>query len=1219
MPSRLIPFLALSLLGFPVCQALAASPAFEITTIPPYGSLPGRIEGRVPGVIPANYRIAALIFLPDLGYFSKPYCTATTTALESDGSFSVLFTTGGIDELATRITLLLVPASADVPCYTAVAGIPAELEALATSRIDLRRPNPAQLVFEFAAGDWLVKASDAPVGPGPNRFSGSTDNVWVDGQGRLHLRITFRDGRWYCAEVISRRIVGYGVYQFTLDTPPGLDPNIVFGAFTWTEGARDNREIDALEIGRLGRPADGTNAQYVVQPWDQPGHLLRLNLPDARPTTYVMRWEPNRVVFQSYLGEDAVESLKINEWAFGGASPAAGSVDTNFRFNLWLYNQPPSDGSEAEVVVKSFRYEPLLGPAAQPEPAAVVDAASFQPAGARGGLIAVFGNGLATQTAVPTGLPLPNGLAGVSVSVDGLPAPLLYVSPTQINAQVPYLAPLGPALVAVQMGESSGAAPFWLGAAAPAFFINPPNFCLAQNQDFKLNTTAFPAPQGSVIFTYLTGIGDVLPAVASGAAALVDPLSRPVLPAWATLGGQDARLESLGLAPQLVGVAQASIGVPSGLEPGVHPLIIRVGDAESSACLIAVGSQPVTAAAPVIRSVSPQSARAGEQVVISGAGFQPNAVALFGNTTAGRTTYADPQTLRTTTPAGFGTVSVTVRNPDRQQATLPNAFTFISPAPAVVKVTPGSGSTSGGTAVAIAGNNFQSGAKVDFGPNLAALVQWIDANTLQATSPPGSGVVNIAVTNPDGQQGTLSNAFTFISPAPAVLKVTPGSGPASGGTGVTIAGSNFQSGAKVYFGPNLAALVQWIDANTLQATSPPGSGVVSITVTNPDGQQATLAHAFTFISPAPAVAKVTPGSGPASGATPVTIAGNNFQSGARVYFGPNLAALVQWIDANTLRATSPPGSGVVSITVTNPDGQQATLANAFTFISPAPAILKVTPGSGPASGGTVVTIAGSSFQSGATVYFGANLAALVQWIDGNTLLATSPPGGGVVNIAVTNPDGQQATLANAFTFIAPAPAVLKVTPGSGSASGGTAVIIAGNKFQSGAKAYFGPNLAALVQWIDANTLQATSPPGSGVVNIAVTNPDGQQGTLSNAFTYSPVVFQPSISAQVRGCTVSGSVSGVYPPGAWRVLVWARTNQFYIQPCATEKAQAIRADATWGPVDSHSGEIWVQLVREGYLPPDTTGALPGVDSTNVLAVSGPVGTVSGCDVARCPAQ
>src|SRR5262245_28163162 len=84
--------------------------------------------------------------------------------------------------------------------------------------------------LQFSGYDWLVKTSDQRVGPGPNYFSDNADNVFIDAQGQLHLRITERDGRWFCAEVISSRSFGYGTYRFYLNTKAeSVDPQAVLG------------------------------------------------------------------------------------------------------------------------------------------------------------------------------------------------------------------------------------------------------------------------------------------------------------------------------------------------------------------------------------------------------------------------------------------------------------------------------------------------------------------------------------------------------------------------------------------------------------------------------------------------------------------------------------------------------------------------------------------------------------------------------------------------------------------------------------------------------------------------------------------------------------------------------------------------------------------------------------------------------------------------------
>src|SRR5258708_6940788 len=96
----------------------------------------------------------------------------------------------------------------------------------------------------FSGMSWEVKSSSGRVGPGSNYFSG--ENVLVDEQGRLHLRIAMRDGHWACAEVIGGDSLGYGTYKFDVADTSSLDANAVLGLFTWDSAARQHhyREID---------------------------------------------------------------------------------------------------------------------------------------------------------------------------------------------------------------------------------------------------------------------------------------------------------------------------------------------------------------------------------------------------------------------------------------------------------------------------------------------------------------------------------------------------------------------------------------------------------------------------------------------------------------------------------------------------------------------------------------------------------------------------------------------------------------------------------------------------------------------------------------------------------------------------------------------------------------------------------------------------------------
>ena len=214
----------------------------------------------------------------------------------------------------------------------------------------------------FSGYQWMVKSSQGRVGPGPNYFSGSADNVWIDDQGRLHLRITHSGNSWECAEVISLRSFGYGIYRFYLDTPlDNLDPNSILGLFTWSDAPEySHREID-IECAKWGDEEDSTNAQFVVQPYQRSDHLLRFHVPSFAHTTHRFTWKQDSVFFQSLQGhhpEPPNPSNVIRQWNCTKGIPKA--YDENARMNLWLMGGlKPKYLKEIEVVVKEFEFVPL--------------------------------------------------------------------------------------------------------------------------------------------------------------------------------------------------------------------------------------------------------------------------------------------------------------------------------------------------------------------------------------------------------------------------------------------------------------------------------------------------------------------------------------------------------------------------------------------------------------------------------------------------------------------------------------------------------------------------------------------------------------------------------------------------------------------------------------------------------------------------------------------
>jgi uncharacterized protein (TIGR03437 family) len=221
---------------------------------------------------------------------------------------------------------------------------------------------------------------------------------------------------------------------------------------------------------------------------------------------------------------------------------------------------------------------------------AVSNSASFAPALSPGALFSIFGSGLSQQTASATTIPLPGALASTQVRVNGEVAPLLYVSPNQINAQMPLGVSTGqPATLSVTSGLGrSNAVAVNVTPGAPGIFEYGQSRAIVQNPDSSLNSDADPAHPGDIVVAYLTGGGPVTPAgpLATGGPAPNGP-SPTTLNYSISVGGQPVTQYYLGLTPGFVGLYQANFQVPN-VASGDYPLVITVNGASSNAPVLSI-------------------------------------------------------------------------------------------------------------------------------------------------------------------------------------------------------------------------------------------------------------------------------------------------------------------------------------------------------------------------------------------------------------------------------------------------------------------------------------------------------------------------------------------------------------------------------------------------------------------------------------------------------
>jgi uncharacterized protein (TIGR03437 family) len=290
----------------------------------------------------------------------------------------------------------------------------------------------------------------------------------------------------------------------------------------------------------------------------------------------------DQLQFSSYMGgtlDDYVNVLSVN--CTTGLLLGGTTLSSNFPVTAGVV-QPKFGGGQADGFVAQVAAG--TGTSAVIAPGGIVNAATSASAPVSpGSLVSLYGTSLSSGIAAAAVTPLPTALGGTTVTVNGTAVPLIYVSPGQINFQLPYETPVGTASAIVTAGcGASTAVSFQVVRAAPFLLLAADGSALVQNQDFTFNSASNAAPKGSIVTAYLIGIGPLDGTVATGAAAPNDRLLQATLPSKVTIGGFDTSIKFLGLTPGFVGLAQANLEIPN-LSPGKYNIVLTIDGVDSNA------------------------------------------------------------------------------------------------------------------------------------------------------------------------------------------------------------------------------------------------------------------------------------------------------------------------------------------------------------------------------------------------------------------------------------------------------------------------------------------------------------------------------------------------------------------------------------------------------------------------------------------------------------
>ncbi len=641
----------------------------------------------------------------------------------------------------------------------------------------------------------------------------------------------------------------------------------------------------------------------------------------------------------------------------------------------------------------------------------------------------------------------------------------------------------------------------------------------------------------------------------------------------------------------------------SGFGPG--PLTVRFGSVattftvDSSTRITAIapagtGTVPVTVTAlldgtsnalpytyvavPSLTSINPSQGPAGSTVTLNGSGLSSATGVNFGSTPATSVTTVSDTQITAVVPQGTGIAPVTVTSAVGTSNAVPFIFVVL---PTLTSLAPASGPPSGNNRVVITGTGFTGPITVRFGSNATTFT--VDSPTrIVAVAPPGTGTVPVTVTASGGTSNALT--YTYFT-VPALVSVSPDSGPAAGGNTVVLTGTGFIGATAVNFGA-APAISFTVNSNTrITAIAPAGSGTADVTVTTSVGTSNTVAYTYV---PAPALSTVVPSSGPETGGNTVVLTGTNLSGATAVHFGANTAIAFTVVSDTQISASAPAGTGIVDVTVTTAGGTSRPVT--YTYV-PAPALASIAPGSGPETGGNTVTLTGTNLTGATAVRFNGTPAISFTVVSGTTITAVAPAGtAGPVVVTVTTVGGTSNAVV--YTYVA-APTLISTTPNSGPETGGNTVVIRGTGFTGTSAVRFGATPATSFTVVSNTEIRAVAPAGTGRRNVTVTAAGGTSNPVAYTYVPAPALGSvvPNSGPETGGNTVV--LTGTKLSGATAVHFGANTAIAFTVVSDTQITAAVPAGVGGVDVTISTAGGTSNPVAYTYVPAPTLASIvPG---------------------------
>ncbi len=373
--------------------------------------------------------------------------------------------------------------------------------------------------------------------------------------------------------------------------------------------------------------------------------------------------------------------------------------------------------------------------------------------------------------------------------------------------------------------------------------------------------------------------------------------------------------------------------------------------------------------------------------------------------------------------------------------------------------------------------------------------------------------------------GVLSQSSTPPPPPPAlaVSSVSPAEGSTRGATAVVIKGTGFVKGATVKIASKASSVTVHSETEITAVTPSASAGSDEVVVTDEHGTSSG-GPKYTYVAPpVPAVSSVSPAEGSTHGGAAVTIKGSGFVFGATVKIGTKASSVKVRSESEITAVTPSASAGSDEVIVTDENGVSSG-GPKYTFVTPpVPAVSSVSPAEGSTRGGTVITIKGSGFVSGATVKIGGKASSVKVRSESEITAVTSSQSPGSAEVIVTDENGVSSA-GPRYKYVAPpVPTVTSISPAEGPTSGGTLVTIKGSNFLPGSSVKIGKSALSVSVRSSTEITAKTPSYWAGHYEVIVSD---ENGSSSNGPSFTERTPAPASTTSVKlACVGTQTCSG----------------------------------------------------------------------------------------------